>query len=614
MEVRRLLDALKRWFWLLILGGVIGGVIGFTTNRRQIPIYQASTRFGVMNVYYYNDGSYEYYRNDSLFLILQELLDSDTYTEKLSSDLGMEVSSGQVQLILDDDSIFIDLTVTDQDPQRAAALANGTLPIIIDEIRELESSQYVIAEENLQTQILETETKMAAVQTQISDLSEQNIEENLAELDDEINNLQGQINQLETAISAIDPLTASDEEKQTIASDQDRLDQLKPILDLYQQIYTNLVVLGQPLEDSSTGFSQLDQLNTQYDLYREIYINSRESLERIRLERTQNESSVIQIEVASVPTSPINTNTSTPTFAYASVGLLLAGGIAFLIEYLDDSIKTPEEVKELTGLPVIGFVPQFQFSGSSKDEANSQSVLFFSTQPRSPISESLRLLRTNLEFSAVDQPMSMIVITSAEPGAGKSTIAANLAISIAKSGKKTLLIDADLRHPSIHRFFNLGNRLGLSDLLRGKIELDHAIIDSELSPNLKILTSGALPPDPSELVASVKMGKILAELKGNFDIILMDTPPMLVSDPQILASRADGVVYILQPGKSHSRHFVNQLKQLDQINARILGVVFNRINRKQKSYYGGQSYGNYYDKGGKLYFDEDPENEVLEKN
>ena len=275
-----------------------------------------------------------------------------------------------------------------------------------------------------------------------------------------------------------------------------------------------------------------------------------------------------------MPTRPINANTSTPTVAYASVGLLLAGGIAFLIEYLDDTIKTPDEVKELTGLPVIGYVPQFQLSEANKDEANSQSVLFFATQPRSPVSESLRLLRTSLEFSTVDQPTSMIVVTSAEPGAGKSTISANLAVSMAKSGKKTLLIDADLRHPSIHRFFDMGNRVGSSDLLRGKIDLDQAISDSELSPNLKILTSGALPPDPSELLASEKMGKVLAELKENFDIILMDTPPMLVSDPQILASRADGVVYVLQPGKSHSRHFVAQLKQLNQINAGFL-VLFS---------------------------------------
>jgi capsular exopolysaccharide synthesis family protein len=156
--------------------------------------------------------------------------------------------------------------------------------------------------------------------------------------------------------------------------------------------------------------------------------------------------------------------------------------------------------------------------------------------------------------------------------------------------------------------------VGLSDLLRGKIELEHAIVDSELSPNLQILTSGALPPDPSELVASEKMGKVLEVLKEKFDVILMDTPPMLVSDPQILASKADGVLYIIQPGKSHSRHFVAQLKQLDQINARILGVVFNRITRQHKSYYGGQPYGNYYAKGGQLYFEAETDNDVLEQN
>lgn len=615
MEIRRLFDGLKRWFWLLILGGMIGGVIGYTTSRQQVPIYQASTRFGVMNVYNYNDTNYTYYRNDSMFMILQELLNSKTFTQEISDQLGIEVSSGQAQLILDEDSIFMNLTVTDQDPVKAAALANGILPILFDEIQDLESSRYVLAEENLQAQITESETKMSEAQAQISAISEQNIEDNLAQVEAEINSLQSQINQLESDIAAIDPLTASDEEKLQLASDQDQLDQLNPILDLYQQIYTNLVVLGQPFESSNTaGFSQLDQLTTQFNLYREIYLNSRESLERLRLERTQNASSVIQIEAASVPTRPINANTSTPIIVYASVGVLIAGGIAFLIEYLDDTIKTPEEVKELTGLPVLGYVPQFQVSGSSKDDANSQSVLFFASQPRSPVSESLRLLRTSLEFSAVDQPTAMIVVTSAEPAAGKSTISANLAISMAKSGKKTLLIDADLRHPSIHRFFDLGNRVGLSDLLRGKIELDHAIVDSELSPNLQILTSGALPPDPSELVASEKMGKLLEVFKKNFDIILMDTPPMLVSEPQILASRADGVLYIIQPGKSHSRHFVTQLKQLDQINARVLGVVFNRITRQHKSYYGGQPYGNYYAKGGQLYFEADAEKDILEQS
>lgn len=206
--------------------------------------------------------------------------------------------------------------------------------------------------------------------------------------------------------------------------------------------------------------------------------------------------------------------------------------------------------------------------------------------PKSPISEAYRVLRTNIDFSAIDEQLKIIMITSAGQGEGKSTTAANLAVVHAQSNKKVLIIDADLRKPTMHHSFNKSNRWGLTQLLAGYTEINKVIMKTDIE-NLHVLTSGPVPPNPSEILSSKKMVTILGELKGLYDIIVVDTPPALaVTDALVLASRCDGVIIVIDSGKVKREMAMKVKANLEHVKARILGVVLNNIDRKES--------GNYY--------------------
>lgn len=205
--------------------------------------------------------------------------------------------------------------------------------------------------------------------------------------------------------------------------------------------------------------------------------------------------------------------------------------------------------------------------------------------PKLAISEQYRLIRTNIQFSAVDLEIKTIMITSAESADGKSTTAANLAIVLAQQGKKVILVDADLRKPSIHYAFDLSNLYGLTDVLTRNISLEEAISRTYV-PNLSILTSGPTPPNPSELLDSNAMKKVMEELKERFDYIIFDTPPVLaVTDPQIIANKCDGVVLVIASGKTNKYRAIKAKELLENAKSRILGVIINGMNNKYSEYY-----------------------------
>ncbi len=595
MDIRTLLNLLKRWLWLLVLLTILGGAGGYYFSSQETPVYQTSTRFMFyitsQNVSNTNMG---YIDSSSMTSTIIELFSSETVIEQASLDLGFSVSPGQIVASDMIESPFIELSVKDTNPEHAALIANKLVEVLINEIDQLQSSQYTLAEQNLEDRIEQVETQMLAVQDQINEITTTNVEESLAEVQSQIDDLQGQINELEIKIANIDPLLATDEELFELAGYQDQVEQLSPILELYQQIYTNLVVLGQPLSSSDdTNFSQLDQLETTFGLYRQIYINSIGSLESLRLEKDQNKPTVIQTRRAGIPSTPISPKPLQSATLYAFIGLLAAGGFAFMVEFLDDTIKTPEDVEKIMGLPVIGYVEEIpHFSKATREDGKQH--LFVSNQPRSMVSESMRSLRTNLEFLAVDHPIQTVLVTSSLPGEGKSTIAANLALIMGQSGRKTLMVDADLRRPHIHKVFNLSNRVGLSDLLRSKLDIDQVIAKMPSNDEVSVITSGSLPPNPAELLASEKMAQIIQSFREIYDFIVIDSSPMVVTDPQVTASRVDGLIYVIQPGNTRTRHLTAPMEQLGRINTRVLGVVMNRIPRKLSAYYHGYYYTSSY--------------------
>jgi capsular exopolysaccharide synthesis family protein len=207
------------------------------------------------------------------------------------------------------------------------------------------------------------------------------------------------------------------------------------------------------------------------------------------------------------------------------------------------------------------------------------------SHPKLPISEQYRSIRTNIQFSSVDKKIKSIIVTSPEPSDGKSTTAANLAIVLAQQGKHVLLVDTDLRKPSVHYTFNVSNMEGLTSVLTKRITLYEGITKTKI-PHLDILTSGPIPPNPSELLDSKAMETMIEELKNRFDYIVFDTPPVLaVTDPQIMASKCDGIVMVVASGKTKKDRALKAKELLEKAQSQFLGVVVNGVESTNNEYY-----------------------------
>ncbi len=334
-------------------------------------------------------------------------------------------------------------------------------------------------------------------------------------------------------------------------------------------------------------------LETKLTQYRAIYSNLILSYEQIRLSEAQTVSTVFTVDPATVPTKPISPQVMRNTALAAMVGLMLAIGVIFLIEALDDTIKTPDDVKKSLGLPVLGVIARHD-TEESKPITN--------TTPRSPVSEAFRSLRTNVQYAAVDTPLSSLLITSTDPKEGKTTIVTNLGVVFAQQGKKVTLIDADLRKPTLHKKIGLQNRSGLASLFVRSMETLDMILQKTEVPGLTVLTSGELPPNPSELLGSKKMQSILEKLKETSDMIIIDSPPALaVTDPLVLVPYVDAVLIVVKPGYTKTKGVVQVVEQLKRSNANLIGVVINeldlahsRYSYKYYQYKSDRSYGKYY--------------------
>lgn len=213
------------------------------------------------------------------------------------------------------------------------------------------------------------------------------------------------------------------------------------------------------------------------------------------------------------------------------------------------------------------------------------------SNPRSPVAEAYHSLRTNLEFSSPDKPLRSMVVTSAGSEEGKSTTLANLAVTMAQAGKRVILVDCDLRRPSIHQIFNALNSSGLTDLVRDESLLANPPLQDTPVANLKLLTSGQLPPNPSELLGSRRMDEIIAALLARTDMLLFDAPPIIaVTDAALLSAKVDGVLLIISAGKTKREHARKARALLEKVNARLIGTVLNNVKLDSSlQYYYSQS-------------------------
>jgi len=582
MELREYLRIIQRWLWLLVLGAVLGGAGGYYFSLYQTPVYQASTRAMVMRPPQAGVSDYTYLSDQQLTQTYLQLVTTQPLLDSASELLGYRINRDQITAQQIRDTQVIQLTVEDTDPAHAAEIANVLVEVLIDQNESFQSNRFSTAESSLREQVQQMESQISGLQSVIAQISSQNLKDQIDQLEAQITPLQKEVSTLEQEIVALP--TWQTENKILIAEKQARIDQIKPLLSVYQEIYSNLIVFGKPFENGSNTDLRLEQLQTQLSLYQQIYINLLNSLESIRLARLQNTPNIAQIEPATTPSNPIRPRPVMNTALAAAVGLMLAAGIVFLIEYLDDTLKTPDDVERALGIPVLGFVAEMQYKGRSAEE------VYVTRQPRSPVSEAFRSLRTNLEFASVERPIHSLLVTSPGPAEGKTTIATNLAAIISQAGKRVALLDADMRRPHVHRYLGLSNRDGLSNLFRDQSP-GHSIarrIDN--MPQFMVITSGSLPPNPAELLGSEKMKQILSNLQTVNDMIVIDSPPSLVADAQVLSAKVDAVLFVIQPGATHAEAARSTLETFKRAGARVVGVVLNRIPRNRSYYYGGYKY------------------------
>lgn len=301
------------------------------------------------------------------------------------------------------------------------------------------------------------------------------------------------------------------------------------------------------------------------------------------------------IDTAKTPTFPVSPSKKKNVGLAGIVGLALGAGLIYLLEMLDYTFKKPEDVERQLELNVIGTVPEFEGGKRGKRKAKDPKVLeqdylknlITKNDPKAPASEAFREIRTNLHYMSVDKELKSIVITSPTLGDGKTVTAVNVAVAFAKSGKKVLVIDADLRKPKVHHYFGIANEKGLTNIIKGDID-DKEINSMTLRgiQNLFVIPSGPIPPNPAEILSSNKMQQLLEKLKDDYDTIIIDTPPVgQVTDAAILAGTTDGAILVFACSQTRIDMAKRAKKALASVNSNIIGTVLTKVDTGRGNYY-----------------------------
>ncbi|MEW6107710.1 MAG: polysaccharide biosynthesis tyrosine autokinase [Nitrospirota bacterium] len=330
-------------------------------------------------------------------------------------------------------------------------------------------------------------------------------------------------------------------------------------------------------------------LKREADTNRELYNSLLQRLKETGISASITSSNIQILDKAEVPRSPFKPNKKTNILLSLIIGLFGGIGLAFFAEYLDNTIKTPEDVEKKVYMPSLGLVPLYQ-----SNEKNLQVEYVSHSDSKSQFSEAYTSIRTFLLFSTAGKPPKVMMVTSPRREEGKTTTVINTAISLTKSNARVVLIDADMRRPRLHKVFKADNTSGLSSFLSGNKEFGEGLIKQTDIPNLDVLTSGPLPPNPAELLGSYRLRDLIEGLYPLYNFIVFDTPPILgLADAAITSTMTDGVIMVVRSGSTPKEAAQQAKKILESVNAKVLGVVLNAINESNLKY-GYYSYYQYY--------------------
>ncbi len=363
--------------------------------------------------------------------------------------------------------------------------------------------------------------------------------------------------------------------------------------------------------------SELDSLPEEMAMYERVYrmveVEKRtystllEKLQGAKISEATQVGNISLVDTALTPSRPIGPNRKKNIIIGAFVGLLLGIGLSYILEKIDTTIRDVEEIEEHLGLTVLGIIPIISYDKfsakrrvkekdrKSSDEEiaeNIKSHLITHFAPKSPVAEAYRTIRTGIQFSSVKEPIKTLLIASALPKEGKSTTAANLAVAFAQQGLKTLLIDTDMRKPVIHHVFNIARTPGIVECLMKEKKIEQIVNKTDVE-NLFIISCGAIPPNPSEVIASTMMDDFILAVKKKYDFIIFDSPPLLaVTDATLLSTKTDGTLLIIRAQKTDRDAAQASLKLLKNVNATVKGSILNNVDISSR--YGYHYYYRYY--------------------
>lgn len=337
--------------------------------------------------------------------------------------------------------------------------------------------------------------------------------------------------------------------------------------------------------NSETTQRDIDDLRTERSNITTSLLDLQQQALTLEGQVTASGIQIQKLNDAQVPGAPFSPQPTRSLMLGLFVGALLGAGVVALLEFLDNTVKPEVDVQGLTGAPLLATVSQI-----SKLEPGGRQVYTMS-QPQSAAAESMRLLRTNLEFASASDPIQAMTISSSGPGEGKSTTAANLGVVMAQSGLATVVIDGDLRKPTQNRIFGVDNAAGLTTLLTHPDQAWQDVAKKVALPGLFLIPSGPIPPNPSDLLASDRFARLIERIKTEADLVIIDSPPVLsASDALAISRHTDGVVLVTFSGKTRTDALRHAAHSIHQGGIRLIGVVLNR----QKGQHGASYYGEYY--------------------
>jgi tyrosine-protein kinase Etk/Wzc len=456
---------------------------------------------------------------------------------------------------------------------------------LLDEITQI--STPVI--QNLRSEMAELEAMRAEYMSQGVEETHPKLQQILNRIKETKNKLIAETSKLVSRnLTLKDPLGYSQDLLGDILSLEIEIQSLSAKADGLRKIVNRYYARMNRLPEKSLKLARLERSTR---VGENIYLMLKEKYEEARIREAGQMGNVRIVDKAIPPEHPIKPRTKLNVLLGALLGLLLGAGVAFLLESLDNSVKTIEEVEGLN-LAALGHVPEIKETEeyrrrirSEKSEAGQEATkvashLITHFAPKAPVSEAYRTLRTNIQFSHLDNPPGSILVTSAGPGEGKSTTAANLAIAFSQMGTRTALLDTDFRRPILHSILGAEQEPGVTNHLADEVPLEEIIRKTPVE-NLDLITCGVIPPNPSELLATEKMKEFVEELKKRYQMILFDTPPVIaVTDAVVLSLLVDGVVLVASAGQTSQQGLARAEDLLNNVGAKVMGVVLNKTDRR----------------------------------